>query len=514
MNNILNYIRNYVVEHLTDIDTYDIVMRDADGNDVFTGKVTVDRSTSIIQSYYDSKNPGVNILLPADTFSMQTNSLDGLRDSGSAAEIGVSDMSWSNISLSDRGYTLRFSNKTLTVINQETSETNELIPNGDVIITLVLPSVLPSLIPPSVSPTIPLPISTGTQNSCAFLCPGDSSFTMSFNFTTEDALGMGYSKNNTTIKKAGSVQGDVPMMYQSILSGRFITSSDPKFTLPGIIPSGTTIIIPANTTTKNSTYTTSCDLSFQSYDWLYIALLMRRFGINPLRICTAQIIPKPNATNPTHLRFIFTLGPTVASSDKVLFPFDYANAECIKDGVLSWVNQYDPNKIENGINPTDIEPWIEKSGKQIFNRCLDGFTSKPYNEVEYIEDIHIKSIGNISDIKVENYTSNDTIEHITGFTSTRGSTTPTSLLDYIFMYSVPVAFVGAMGYAILSVIQTDVSSMMINKNIVMFTNVYFALCGLFSFCAWFNIDITNVRIGDVNVNKWFSLAVVKLDSNA
>jgi hypothetical protein len=366
----------------------------------------------------------------------------------------------------------------------------------------------------SLSPTAPkMPVistvgtsSVKSADSCKFSCPTNSSFTLSCDFSAADAFGVGFSLT----------KGSMSEMYENMMSGKFIISSTPPFTLPGIIPRGTIINALPNNTIKNSTYTTSCDLSLQSYEWLCVAILLRRFGINPMRLCSVEIKPRPNTNNPTTLRMKFSIGPPILSSDNQLYPYDYANAECIKNVIFAWMSQYDPSSPtgKDNINKTDVESWVNTYGKQMFNQCLNGFTSNVYNDVEYLDDIHIKSIGNLSNIKIENYTSDDVIEHISNMTSVRGATIPTTLFDYLFMYSVPITFIGAMAYAILAVIQTDISSIMINKNVVIASNVYIALCGLFSFCAWFNVDITNISIANFNVSNLFSLAVVKLDSNA
>ena len=291
-------------------------------------------------------------------------------------------------------------------------------------------------------------------------------------------------------------------MYQYIISGAYIRNPTPLI-IPGIIPMGTLLEF-----IDSTNYTPFCDLSVTSYDWIYVAWLLLRFGVNPNRLCIAKITPKPNAVNPTTLHMKFSLGPPAEPLYNNLYINNQGSAECIKNMIFAWVNQF----ANNGLS---VEQWIltEKSKTQN-NLCLNGFTSKPYQKIEYSEDIDIKSIGKISNIKIENYTSDDTIEHITNPVAVRGSSSPSTFFDYLFMYSLPIAFLGSVGYALLAVTQLDMSSILINKNIVIAMNIYIALCGLFSFCMWYNIDITNVSIGGINISDIFSIAVVKPDINA
>jgi hypothetical protein len=339
-----------------------------------------------------------------------------------------------------------------------------------------------------------------TEKTYAFNCSNDKSFTISFDFTPTDATGVGYP--------------NIKMMYDNIIAGDFLPSisiNDKELeidSLPKVMSKDTTFKF--ITGTGSMTYTLSSKMNIDSYAWLYIAYLFTRFKVDPKRLCSVKINPIPNDKKIEYIKFRVTIGDPIPNSE---FANDNSSAECIKNMVFAWIKQYVPTD-----NNTDVEEWLS-NGTEILQNCKSGFTSSIYNETEYMDDVHINSIGVLSNIEInnndiENYTSDDVLEHISGFTAVRGSASPNTMLDYIFMYSIPFACLGSMAYAILSITQMDVSSVMINKNVIIFMNAYIVLCGFFAYCAWFNIDITNISIGNININKWFSLAVVKLDIKA
>lgn len=292
-------------------------------------------------------------------------------------------------------------------------------------------------------------------------------------------------------------------MYDNIMAGDFLSTD--LDSLPRVIPKGTEIKFK-----PQGSYTLDANMKIDSYAWLYIAWLFTRFDVDPKRLCSVKINPVPNDKKIEYIKFRITIGEPTKDS---IFRHDKYSAECIKNMVFEWIKQYVPTN-----NMTDVEEWLS-NGTEILEKCNSGFTSSIYNEIEYMDDVHINSIGVLSNIEInnndiENYTSDDVLEHISGATAVRGSASGNTMLDYIFMYSIPFACLGSMAYAILSITQMDASSVMINKNVIIFMNAYIVLCGFFAYCAWFSIDITNISIGNININKWFSLAVVKLNINA
>ena len=69
------------------------------------------------------------------------------------------------------------------------------------------------------------------------------------------------------------------------------------------------------------------------------------------------------------------------------------------------------------------------------------------------------------------------------------SNKPSSVLDYIFMYSYMFAFVGAIFYAISSVVNIDPSTILVNKSMSVVLNAFIGLSGFVALCAWLNTTI-------------------------
>jgi hypothetical protein len=57
--------------------------------------------------------------------------------------------------------------------------------------------------------------------------------------------------------------------------------------------------------------------------------------------------------------------------------------------------------------------------------------------------------------------------------------------DYIFQYAYPIAFVGSMFYGIASIVSFDPTTVVANKNITVFLNVFIGVCGLISLFNWY-----------------------------
>lgn len=57
--------------------------------------------------------------------------------------------------------------------------------------------------------------------------------------------------------------------------------------------------------------------------------------------------------------------------------------------------------------------------------------------------------------------------------------------DYIFAYSYPLAFIGAMFYGIASLVNFEPSNLVANKNVVVFLNGFIGVCGTLALFNWF-----------------------------
>jgi hypothetical protein len=81
---------------------------------------------------------------------------------------------------------------------------------------------------------------------------------------------------------------------------------------------------------------------------------------------------------------------------------------------------------------------------------------------------------------------------------------PVTIFDYLFMYSYLFAFIGAIFYAINCVINIDIPSIGLNKNVIIAFNVYITICGIIGLFTWsnypapFNIFNSNVVVLQLN----------------
>ena len=339
---------------------------------------------------------------------------------------------------------------------------------------------------------------------CKFNCSRDNSFTVYFKYT-----------NNDFVNTPGS---SILTFYNYINSGFGQSAtyiSNYKFPLE--IKAGSNMfdidVIENNVSVPPIPAYIHCDITINNYEWLYVAYILATFRINPARLCDVNFIMSPNKINPTELQIQFTIGPPISTSNPgtpniaSLYPLDTYSSECIANVFLKWVTQYDLTE------PKNIKTWISQNGLAEVQKC-DSFTSSMYNEIQYIPDIINKSLGKFSDIKLLNNSSKKVIEQLSGGVL-RGTSKPTTVLEYIFTYSYPISFIGAISYCILSSLQIEISSIISNKNLTSIISIYIFLCGLFSMCIYLNYDFINdsdFKIGDFKMKDYFNLATIKLSN--
>lgn len=65
---------------------------------------------------------------------------------------------------------------------------------------------------------------------------------------------------------------------------------------------------------------------------------------------------------------------------------------------------------------------------------------------------------------------------------------PSSLWEWVFMYSYPVSFLGAIFFGIISVVNLSPLTIIANQNVVTVLNGYVLACSIIAGLSWFNID--------------------------
>lgn len=322
-------------------------------------------------------------------------------------------------------------------------------------------------------------------SECIINCPKNSSYTIFFEFTDPDASGYGFF--------------DLKDMYTKIMIGD-LTATTPN----SIIPAGGRIALDSS----DKIISLDCDINTSNMEMIFGMFMLHRFGINPKRLCETSLTLLPDDENPKTLKMKFSLGPPIPNNDPAKYPNDIYSSECIKDLVIAWILQYVPGDRVN----RDVEGWTARKdgGQEVLNKCTS-FTSDIYNDIEYIPDIIVPTLGKFSNIRIER-NSNSLIEELTNAGSFSGNSSPSTLFDYMFMYALPISFIGSIGFTILSTMQTDLAITTVNKNILIVIYIYIFLCGFLSLCVWYKIDIVDYKIGDFKFTDWFSLGVIRLNN--
>jgi len=69
------------------------------------------------------------------------------------------------------------------------------------------------------------------------------------------------------------------------------------------------------------------------------------------------------------------------------------------------------------------------------------------------------------------------------------NTQPQTILDYLFMYSYIISFIGCIIYGFTTSLNLNMINVIANKNILIVINMYILICGIISFCTWYDIEL-------------------------
>jgi hypothetical protein len=182
-----------------------------------------------------------------------------------------------------------------------------------------------------------------------------------------------------------------------------------------------------------------------------------------------------------------------ASSQKT---HDYLSAMCIAQLFGAWVNgtiseYFDSN---NNLKPFCTDPRVP---------VQSNFTSNIPHKFENFNNMDIFKI-------FENYDGFT----ITPISPAAGSAVvsvhsapPSRYLDYIFQYTYPICFIGAILFSVNSFINVDVTSMFANKNISTAFNIYMGIYGYVAICYYYNFPI-------LLLDNFFNSNTIKINYNS
>jgi hypothetical protein len=258
--------------------------------------------------------------------------------------------------------------------------------------------------------------------------------------------------------------------------------------------------------------------------WLFMANLLSNFNFNPRRICNVSIIPNDPANITSISLSVSITNYTSASTDPALRN-DNLSSTCLSIWIKDWFTGLSPtNRILPALSTINSNPICQNS-TFTSNVAPENFTDNNKNTNIILKDIRFKNIR-FRNIKIA-----DNFEEMTGVVATTTLPTPPAIspsrpspstsspstsspsisttspststtspsttmtpskpsenylsLDFIFAYTYVFAFVGAMFYATSSILNYQPSNIMIDKNMVIFLNLFIGLCGVIALFNWF-----------------------------
>jgi len=236
----------------------------------------------------------------------------------------------------------------------------------------------------------------------------------------------------------------------------------------------TDIIVPPN-----------CSLSASNGGgvWIFLATFASWFGFSPSRYCNVEYTPISN-----EIKVKFTILPPNGPANTTNGAYNNLSAKCIGKWLIAFLTQY------NASNLSTSPPAFVNSTKGSATINCDGFSSEIYANESYANNnITIPSfLSQIKFIRIEGYEGYNLNEKYTGVSGNSGSTIaskpPSTIWEYLFQFSFFVSFIGAIFFALTSLINIDPSSIIVNKNISFALNIFISISSIISMFVWFNMN--------------------------
>lgn len=227
--------------------------------------------------------------------------------------------------------------------------------------------------------------------------------------------------------------------------------------------------------------------------WIFLSSFAKWFGISVARFCNVSMEADPNVSNITGVKIAVTILP---SSSKFNNENDKLSAKCIGEWIINFLKQYKSTDDTNtnpmafvsrskldvvrkcsGFSP-EINSNIEKLDEIKSNPASEGFENNAMNELIGLTFTNIKGYEN----------NNENYSNVTGNSGRSVVLQPSTLWEWIFMFSFPVSFMGAIFFGIISVVNLSPLSIVANQNVVTVMNAYVLACSIISAFVWFNMD--------------------------
>ena len=215
--------------------------------------------------------------------------------------------------------------------------------------------------------------------------------------------------------------------------------------------------------------------------WIFLSSFASWFGFSTSRLCGVSATPVPNKDNITGIQIILTILPPDNTTTK---RNDMLSAKCIGEWMMQFLRQY------NSADDTNTNPvaFVANTKESIINKC-SGFSSEINENIETYSNISEKILSGISFTNISGFEPG--FENYSNIGGNRGSSfiaQPSTIWEWIFMYSYPACFLGAIFYGITSVVNVDPTSILVNRNVSVLLNGYILACSIVSICVWYNIN--------------------------
>ena len=255
--------------------------------------------------------------------------------------------------------------------------------------------------------------------------------------------------------------------------------------------------------------------------WLFIVKLFAfSFSFSPNRIVNVIIDPKYSNNIITSIDVEFTIAnfvqnlnnsPVKPGPDSALIN-DKQSAVCLGMWIIDNLNRgIDIEFLANTPITNDITNQnVCMNNNKIISELGVDTNYRPANRRRITRtpsSTHNVIISNFSNVRGGIINKNNIVEYFQVNTANSGpvNVAPRSIFDYLFMFSYLISFVGAIFFAMASLVQIDPSTLIANKNVSFALNLFIGVCGAISMLIWINGDTNFDALYLVGLNS----AVVK-----
>ena len=237
------------------------------------------------------------------------------------------------------------------------------------------------------------------------------------------------------------------------------------------------------------------------------------FGISPSRVCGATLIPSMSA-NEIDISFVkFTFYLTDVRPLTSPLRNDYLPSSCLGIWILSWLAKSTSVTLPSlatipvpAVMPENLVSQncpLLRPGAPSPTLYFTSEVNVDNEKLLYIENLResLKTSFAKESILSNIFDKNINIEHATNLTGTsltlNGAGTniyavPQTVFDYYGMYAFPLSFIGSVLFTVVQIMDINLNTMFVNKNLSMAINVSFILWSLISLSVFYNFSPNNV----------------------